>query len=166
MKWLLPLLLLYPCLSNAQVDTGCKMDMYGCYVYSLKALVNGNSGLKHAHELQFKKKTTILYIPKRFYTTALPETLEGVMVRYIDLDTEKDKIYDDVNSKKAALYYLSELNVTAMMCDLWILPIGLKKESGSVTVDYSELGCHLFFKVCSDNGKLGYSNTICPETTN
>ena len=165
MKWFMPIFFLLPFIAKAQNDTSCKMDMYGCYVYSLKALVMGNSGLKHAHELQFKKKTTTLYIPKRFYTTALPEEYEGVKIRYIDLDTEKDKIYAAVKNKNAALYYLSELNVTASMCDLWIMPIGLKKVYDIVEPDYTELGCHLFFKVCGDNGKLGYSNTICPEPT-
>jgi hypothetical protein len=166
MKWLLPVFLFFPFISNAQKDSSCTMDMYGCYVYSLKALINGNSGLIHAHELQFKKKTKTLYIPKRFYTTALPEELEGIQVKYIDLDTEKDKIYEAVKHKKAALYYLSELNITATMCDLWIMPIGLNKVSETIEPDYTELGCHLFFKVCGDNGKLGYSNTICPNPTN
>jgi len=166
MKWLLLLFLFFPFIADAQKDTNCTMDMYGCYVYSLKALINGNSGLIHTHDLQFKKKTTTLYIPKRLYTTALPEEIEGIKVQYIDLNAEKDKIYYAVKNKKAALYYISELNVTATECDLWIMPIGLKMANDIVEPDYTELGCHLFFKVCGDNGKLGYSSTICPESTN
>jgi len=161
-NWLLVLVFL-PAFSFAQTDTSCTMDMYGCYVYAIKSLLNGSSGLAELHKSFFKKNTTVLYIPKRFYTAGLPEKIEGYKIQYIDLDAEKLKIYEAVNNKSAALFYMSELNVTASMCDLWIMPVTLEKNNNQVEANYAELGSHLLFKVCSDSGKLGYGMTINPS---
>ncbi len=160
-RLILYLLLLNSLQCLAQKDTSCTMDMYGCYVYTLRSLING-AELKKMHDWGFGKKTKTVYIPQRFYTAGLPEKLDGVRIQYIDLNTDKDKIYDAVKNKKAALYYLSELNITATKCDLWLMPIGLKKTGDTIEPDYTELGCHVSFKVCGENGKLGYDNTICP----
>jgi hypothetical protein len=165
MKRLLTLLIFIPFMSFAQKDTNCTMDMYGCYVFTLKALVNGASGLQDLYKSGIKKKTKTIYIPKRFYTTALPDGINGLTIKYIDLDKEKATIYEEVKNNTAAIYYISELNVGAKQCDLWVMPVGLKKENGVVEAEYAELGSHLLFKVCGDNGKLGYDTTINPAQT-
>lgn len=160
-NWLF-LLVFIPVLCFAQKDTSCSMDMYGCYVFSIKSLLKGSAGLEVLHQKSIHKKTTTLYIPKRFYTAGLPEEIDGYKVQYIELDAEKSKIYDALKNNTAALFYMSELNVTASVCDLWLMPVSLEKVNNRIEVNYAELGSHIMFKVCSDNGKLGYNSTINP----
>jgi hypothetical protein len=158
------ILLFIPSLSFAQADTACTYDMYNCYLHSLRAFLHGTSGLEQMHEKHMNKKTTTLYIPKRFYTSGFPDEIDGFKVQYLDIAENIDMLYDELQSKKGTLVYMSELNVTAEKCDLWLMPVKIvkNKNGGTLEPQYTEKGCHLYFRVCKENGRLGYDMTFCP----
>lgn len=162
-RWLL-FLFFIPVTVHAQADSSCTYDMYNCYLHSLRSYLNGSSGLEQMNSKYVKKNTSTLYIAKRFYTSGFPEIIDGYNVQYIDIDDNKELLYNELKSKKGALLYMSELNVTADVCDLWLMPVEIikNKKDGGFEPLYKEKGCHLYFRVCKDNGKLSYKNTICP----
>ena len=163
MKRFLFLVLFIPLFSSAQSsDTTCTYDMYNCYLHAIRAFLNGSSGLEDMHSKQMTKKTATLYIVKRYYTSGFPDVIEGHNMQYIDIEGNEELLHSELKTKTGTLLYMSELNIGAEMCDLWLMPIYMKKQGNVISPEYTEKGCHLYFRVCKETGKLGYAKTFCP----
>lgn len=165
MKKLFLLLLLLPVIGHAQViDSRATMDIYGCQVYTLKAFIKGTSGLDGMHKKMIGKKTKTVYVSKQPHTTAMPEVLEGMAVKYINIAENAAMLQKEVQNKTGAVVYLSPLSLGNDTCQLWLMPISFKKEGNVVEAEYNERGCEVFFYFNKGGtNKLGYAKTNCPQ---
>ncbi|MBS1773690.1 MAG: hypothetical protein JST82_12600 [Bacteroidetes bacterium] len=165
-KFIAVLLLLAPFIISAQTKAPpATFDIRGCYEYALHSLVNSDNGLGYVKK-DFGKKVKHYYFPKKFYTVALSETIDKSTLKYIDFDLNKETLYEEQESKKAALILMTELNLTADTCDLWFIPMKLTKKDNGFETTYSDNVCHVYFYFNKETNKLGYAKTECEGCKN
>ncbi|MBN8671109.1 MAG: hypothetical protein J0L80_10520 [Chitinophagales bacterium] len=163
MKRLLLLLGLLPIGATAQMKSSdCQLDIYGCYVYSLKAFAKGSDGLAKFRKQILPAKTTDVYISKQYFTVNLPESAEGINYHYEDISEQTAELYKQQQSKKAICMYMTDLAIGADTCHLWMMPVNLVKQGNEIEMDYPSKGCKLNFVVNKETGKLCFANTVCP----
>ena len=163
MKKLLLLLGLLPVVASAQMkNSDCQLDIYGCYVYSLKAFAKGSDGLAKFRKQLLPAKTTDVYISKQYFTVNLPEQAEGLNYHYEDISEQIAPLYKLQQSKKAICMYMTELTIGVDTCHLWMMHVTLIKQDTEIEMDYPSKGCKLNFVVNKETGKLCFANAVCP----
>ncbi len=163
MKRLLLLLGFLPVVASAQMKSSdCQLDIYGCYVYSLKAFAKGSDGLAKLRKQILPAKATDIYISKQYFTVNLPEQAEGINYHYEDIGEQSEMLYKEQQSKKAICIYMTDLAIGADTCHLWMMPVKLVKNGNEIDIDYPTKGCKLNFVVNKETGKLCFANTVCP----
>lgn len=153
MKKLLLILLMLPMAAMAQNDNSKKQSdfqgwkMNDCLIYGLKELAKGEEGVvKGAAQGRITPTTKTIYIARQSWLKDAPETnANGVVFKYVDIDSNIKNIAAEVEQKTAAVYYVSPFELKTNMSELWIFPIDIKKNKKKYTQEYSTTGYKMSF---------------------
>ena len=152
MKQVLFILLLLPLAAMAQNDnskkqsdfTGWKMN--DCLVYGLKELAKGENGvLKGAAAGRITPNTKVIYIANQSWLKDVPDTVNGIVYKYVDIDSNIKTIAAQVEMKEAAVFYVSPFELKTNMSELWIFPIDIKKQKRKYVQEYPATGYKMSF---------------------
>lgn len=134
MKKLLFVLLMLPFAAFSQVNSD-SADFEGwvipdCQKFAIRQLTRMDKGvLKDAAAGRITANTKTIYIAKQKWLSGIPDTLGGMNIKFIDIDSNLAMLANEVKKNGAAVYYISPFEVKSTMCEMWIFPVDIKKKS-------------------------------------
>lgn len=144
MKKLLFALLMFPFMAMAQDDHKTKQsDFQGwkivdCQKYGIAELAKGDNGvLVNVAKRRITPQTKNIYIAKQTWLKNLPDTANGMQVKYVDIDSNAKEIYTEVKEGTAVVFYMSPFELKSNMCEMWLFPIDITKKGRKYKQEYS-----------------------------
>lgn len=163
MKKTLFALLMLPLVTFAQdKKNGEKKPFEGwkisdCQKYALQELTKGDKGeLKAAANGHITPETKTIYIAKQKWLQNLPDTVNGIQIKYIDINNNLNDIAKDVKKNHAAVYYVSPFEMKSTICEMWLFPVEVKKGLGKAKQEYSTTAYKMNFFFNYDPPKYEY----------
>lgn len=145
MKQLLFALLLLPVMASAQPGSSTKQsDFEGwqisdCQRYALSELTKADKGvISNVAANRVTAGTKTIYIAKQKWLQELRDTtLNGIAIKFVDIDSNGKNIAKDIKENSAAVYYISPFELKSNICEMWLFPIEVVKKKGKFTQEYA-----------------------------
>lgn len=155
------ILLLLPVTTFCQTETEEKpfetWSIKGCQEYVISELIKAENGkMKDAAKGRVTNTTKTIYITKQAWLQDLPDTINGVSIKYVDIDDDATTIAKDVKANDAAVYYISPLEMKVGMGEMWLFPIDVTKGMGKAKINYSSTAYKIKYFFNYDPPKYEY----------
>lgn len=158
MVMLLPLAVLGQDKTAEQEWEGWKIA--DCNEHAIMELMKGAKGdLSGASEGRITENTKTIYIAKQTWLQNMPDSLNGIHIKYVDIPDNLNEIAKDVKNNDAAVYYISPFEMKSTMCELWVFPIDVKKGMGKAKQEYSTTSYKMNYFFNYDPPKYVYKGT-------
>lgn len=164
MKQLLFALLMFPLLASAQSDKKMSdfqgVQMSDCIKYSVKELARGEKGvLTQATAGRVTPQTKTIYIARQTWLKDMPESYNGITLKYVDIDSNIQAIAEDVQNNKAAVFLVGNFEPKSNMSELWVFPIELKKVKKKYEKEFLPTAYKMHFFFAYDPPSYEYRGT-------
>lgn len=135
MKQWLFLLAFIPFLATAQEKQTDSLEWEGwfisdCQTFVLNQITKADKGeLSKLTDGRVTENTKTIYIVKKSYLQKVPDTAEnGIIFKYVNVDSNLKVIAEDVKKNDAAIYFISSFNLDSKLCTIWVMPIDIVKK--------------------------------------
>lgn len=166
MKKLLLLLLIFPLATivyGAEEDSVKKWEgsfIKDCHKFAIEELTLGNKGeLSAIASSRVTANTKTIYISKQRYLQDIPDTINGIRIVQIAVDSNLKMLGKTSKNNEAAVYYISSFELNSQLSSIWVMPIDVKCGLFGTKMEYGEDVCKMNFFFHYDPPKYYYKGT-------